>query len=121
MRVIGLSILLVLAWANLVGAQEPAHDPMRDAVGNAIRNSMPAEYRIGREDTLRISANDGALPTLTVHVRPDGTISLPLLADVPAAGFTAAELSDVLTTKLRAFIPNPRPSVIVLDQRSVRP
>jgi len=99
---------------------------MRDAVrdmmvGNAIRNSMPAEYRIGREDTLRISANDGALPTLTVHVRPDGTISLPLLADVPAAGFTAAELSDVLTTKLRAFIPNPRPSVIVLDQRSVRP
>ena len=74
MRVIGLSILLVLAWANLVGAQEPAHDPMRDAVrdmmvGNAIRNSMPAEYRIGREDTLRISANDGALPTLTVHVR----------------------------------------------------
>ena len=59
MRVIGLSILLVLAWANLVGAQEPAHDPMRDAVrdmmvGNAIRNSMPAEYRIGREDTLRV-------------------------------------------------------------------
>jgi len=41
--------------------------------------------------------------------------------DVPAAGLTAAELRDVLAQKLKEFIRDPDPSVIVYDQRSARP
>jgi polysaccharide export outer membrane protein len=101
--------------------RDESGDAARDTTaGDAIRNpktGMPPEYRISARDTLGISLVDSGAPfVLAVHVRPDGTISLPLLNDVLAVGFTAAELRDVLAAKLEPFIANPRPSVIIFDR-----
>jgi protein involved in polysaccharide export with SLBB domain len=77
-------------------------------------------YRIGPEDQLLISVWKNDAMSRSVLVRPDGKIALPPLNDVPAAGLTALELRDVLTTKLKDFIPNPEVTVIVSDVRSLR-
>ena len=76
------------------------------------------EYRIGPADVLRISVWKNEELSRTVPVRPDGTISLPLVNDVHAAGLTPMELRDVLSRKLEEYIPRPQLSVIVQEVHS---
>lgn len=71
------------------------------------------QYRIGPEDVLHISVWDNKELTIDVVVRPDGKISFPLIQDVQAEGYTAAELGDVIHQKLLPFIKEPQVSVIV--------
>jgi polysaccharide export outer membrane protein len=75
------------------------------------------DYRIGPEDVLQISVWKNEAMSLTVPVRPDGMISLPLLNDVPAAGRTPMELKDLLTKRLSEYMPGPEVSVIVREVR----
>jgi len=90
------------------------------AVADARKTGLES-YRIGPEDMLRISVwKNEAMSSPAVLVRPDGMISLPLLNDVKANGLTALELRDVLTEKLKEFVPNPEVSVIVSDIRSLK-
>jgi len=77
-------------------------------------------YRIGPEDTLLISVWRNEAISRSVPVRPDGMISLPLLNDVKAAGYTPAELRDVLAARLAEFMPSPEVSVIVTEVRSFK-
>jgi polysaccharide biosynthesis/export protein len=79
---------------------------------------VETEYRIGPADVLRISVWKNEELSRTVPVRPDGTISLPLVNDVRAAGLTPMELRDVLSRKLEEYIPRPQLSVIVQEVHS---
>lgn len=74
--------------------------------------SGPA-YRIGPEDVLHVSVWGNEELTLDVTVRPDGKVSIPLVQDVQAEGLTAAELSDVIHSRLTAYLKEPQVSVIV--------
>ena len=56
------------------------------------------EYRIGPGDTLQVFVWNQPELTVRVPVRPDGMISTPLIAGVPAAGKTAPELAKDLET-----------------------
>ena len=105
-----LAPILVLAGAASAQTLTP------DADGRGA----PDAYRIGPEDQLLISVWKNDAMSRSVLVRPDGKIALPLLNDVQAAGLTALELRDVLTTKLKDFIPNPEVTVIVSDVRSLK-
>ena len=80
----------------------------------------PNEYRIGPGDLLQISVWKNDAVSRTVPVRPDGKISLPLLNDLDAAGYTPMELRDVLVKKLAEYMPAPEVSVIVTEPRSFR-
>jgi protein involved in polysaccharide export with SLBB domain len=51
----------------------------------------------------------------TVVVRPDGMISLQLIDEVLASGYTPAELDTMLTEKYTKFFDSPDLSVIVLS------
>ena len=51
--------------------------------------------------------------SMTVQVRIDGKISLPLINDVQAAGLTPQQLKDEITRILTKFIEEPAVSVIV--------
>ncbi len=77
-------------------------------------------YVIGAEDVLHIHVWKEDALTRTVPVRMDGKISLPLLDDVQAAGYTARQLKEVLTKKLKEFIDNPVVSVTVLEANSYK-
>jgi polysaccharide biosynthesis/export protein len=103
-------IRLYSAAETLLRLKEPVRTPA----------NVPAEYRIGPEDVLQIALWKNEALSRRVPVRPDGKISLPLLNDVQAAGLTAIELRDVLTERLKEFIPSPEVSVIVSDVRSLK-
>jgi polysaccharide export outer membrane protein len=52
--------------------------------------------------------------TRVVNVRPDGKISLPLIGDIQAAGYTAVQLKDSITEQLNTYYKEqPQVSVIV--------
>jgi polysaccharide export outer membrane protein len=87
--------------------------PSGNAKTKAEDYSGGPKYLIGPEDVLHISVwRDNEL-TLSVTVRPDGKISLPLIQDIQAEGLTASELSAVIHQKLLLFINEPQVSVIV--------
>lgn len=63
------------------------------------------EYKIGPEDVLDISVWKEPELTRQVLVRPDGGISFPLAGDVQAAGKTTSEVQQIITERLRRYIP----------------
>jgi polysaccharide export outer membrane protein len=102
---------------------EPADAPVPAAAASerdTNRFGAPDAYRIGPEDMLQVAVWKNEAMSRTVSVRPDGKISLPLLNDVQAAGLTALELREALTTKLAEYMPSPEVSVIVSDVRSFK-
>ncbi len=70
-------------------------------------------YVIGDEDVLQISVWGNPELSVQVPVRPDGMISVPLLGDVQATGFTTQELKQVLERGLSRYVKAPVVSVIV--------
>jgi len=72
-----------------------------------------SEYRIGPGDTLQVFVWNQPELTVTVPVRPDGMISTPLIAGVPAEGKTATQLAKDLEVALSEFVRNPTVSVMV--------
>lgn len=82
--------------------------------------SVPADYIIGADDTLRISVWKEPDINATLPVRPDGKISLPLLDDVQAAGMTPMQLAGSIRDKLKKYIADPRVTVVVTAMNSQR-
>ena len=62
------------------------------------------EYVIGASDVLRISVWHNPDLSVETTVRPDGTITLPLIGDIRAAGRTSEQIRVELTQRLGAFI-----------------
>lgn len=84
------------------------------------RENIPAtgDYVIGVSDRLSISVWKMPELSVSVPVRNDGKISVPLLDDVQAAGLTPVELKQVVTQSLREFVSAPDVTVIVTEMNS---
>src|SRR5882757_5052111 len=78
------------------------------------------DYVIGSEDVLIINVWREPEMSRTVSVRPDGKITLPLIGDFEAAGFTPRQLQERLSKKLQTLVTNPEVSVSVQEIRSQR-
>ncbi|MFC3104868.1 XrtA/PEP-CTERM system exopolysaccharide export protein [Salinisphaera aquimarina] len=74
---------------------------------------MDSSYRIGPGDGLRIYVRDNPDLSLSVPVRPDGDISIPLVERMPAAGKTPVELARDLESSLSQYVRDPLVTVIV--------
>jgi polysaccharide export outer membrane protein len=74
---------------------------------------LPPGYVIGAEDVLSIIFWRDKELSAEVVVRPDGKVSLPLLNDVHAAGYTPEQLSGVLVKAATKYIADPSATVIV--------
>jgi polysaccharide export outer membrane protein len=109
---------LLLAAAPM-RAQDTKQQSAAGATAKASATPDP-NYMIGAQDVLDINVWKEAELTMTVPVRPDGKISLPLLNDVQAAGLTPTQLSEELTTELKKFITDPQVTVIVSQINSQR-
>ena len=75
-------------------------------------------YKIGAGDLLDISVWKEDTLKKEVLVRPDGGVSFPLVGDFQAAGKTAAQLQQEISTKLDKFIPDAVVSVSLLKVNS---
>ena len=70
-------------------------------------------YRIGPGDNLNIFVWRNPELSVTLPVRPDGRLTVPLIDDVPVAGKTPTELARDLEGELSKFIQDPIVSVLV--------
>jgi polysaccharide biosynthesis/export protein len=78
----------------------------------------PNAYAIGLGDVLEISVWKNPDLSVTVPVRPDGRISVPLLGDVQAAGMTPLALKQTLTDGYKEYVTAPGVSVVVKEIHS---
>jgi polysaccharide export outer membrane protein len=78
------------------------------------------DYVIGAEDVINISVWKEPELTMSVVVRPDGSVSLPLINDVNATGLTPMQLAAHITARLKQYLAEPRVTVIVTQINSRR-
>jgi polysaccharide export outer membrane protein len=78
------------------------------------------QYVIGPEDILKIDVWKEPQLSLSVPVRTDGKISLPLINDIYVVGLTPLEVKEQLTKKFSQYIENPTVSVIVEQINSLK-
>jgi len=78
------------------------------------------DYVIGPADALEINVWKENDLDAKVPVRPDGKISLPLLGDVTASGFTPTQLAADLSKRLKKYVEDPRVTVVVTAVNSRR-
>jgi polysaccharide biosynthesis/export protein len=103
-----------IAYAQDKDASKPA-----EAAAPAVpAANVPEGYVIGPSDMLTVTVWKEPTMSGNLLVRPDGMVSLPLLGDVQASGFTCLQLSDQIATKLKKFIQNPQVSVVLTQINS---
>jgi polysaccharide export outer membrane protein len=105
----------LLAMDRATAVQSPT-------VPQALLDYQPGPYRIGPGDTLYVTVWDH--PELTAPagpqqqtainsrlVRSDGTLYYPFVGEIKVAGMTLEQLRQVITDKLKPYIPNPQVDV----------
>ena len=101
---------VVLMFALAACAGQPPAIPTSSSAGS---DAAPADYRIGPGDQLQVFVWRSPELTVSVPVRPDGKISIPLVQDVSAIGKTPMELSKEIEGRLKQFVNDPKVTVIV--------
>lgn len=83
--------------------------------------STPAstEYIIGPGDNLTIHVRNNPDLSMSVPVRPDGKISIPLVQNMVAASKTPSQLASDLEGALSQYIRNPLVTVVVTSFQGV--
>jgi len=107
------AILLILSWLPFLVSCSGAPRQPREISDGAAESAT--EYVIGAGDVLRIFVWQNPDLTVTVPVRPDGRISVPLLQDVEAAQKTPPQLAEDIKKGLSQFIKEPEVTVIVTE------
>jgi polysaccharide export outer membrane protein len=76
--------------------------------------ALPADYVIGPDDALGVLYwREPNMSVEQVVVRPDGMITLPLLNEVKAAGFTTEQLRTQVTELAKKFVEEPSITIVV--------
>ena len=107
------ALLIALLLAACATGPRPGEAPQVNPQAQAVE-----AYRIGVDDVIRVAVWQNPDLNVTVPVRPDGRISVPLVGDVDAGGRTPEEVSAEITTKLANYVRNPQVTVIVDQLRS---
>ncbi|HET6218313.1 MAG TPA: polysaccharide biosynthesis/export family protein [Acidobacteriaceae bacterium] len=102
----------------------PMNAPIPSTAGNAAAAPSAApthvtSYVLGPEDqiTVRVfAAND--IPNKPLEIDNDGTVTLPMIGPVHAAGLTVEQLQDKLVTAYKKYFKDPQVMVQVNDFRS---
>ena len=121
-----LGTLVAPSWGQQLGTkpvvtatppQEPAPEPKPTS---ALPGSVDPDYVIGPSDTLDVNVFNEPKFSGSLPVRPDGMISIPLLGDIQASGFTPMQLAAEVTSRLKKLITDPSVTVSVLSINSKR-
>jgi polysaccharide biosynthesis/export protein len=117
------SVVVVAIGVGMCGAADGPQviqsPPLSESGGAAtLPPAVPPDYVIGAQDLLSIVFWREKEMSTDVVVRPDGKISLPLLQDVDAAGYTPKELTGVLVRAASKYVSQPNATVIVKEINS---
>lgn len=104
------SLLFITSCGNNLKVAKDA--PPETSIG------IISEYKIGVSDGLQVNVWKNPELSVNAVVRPDGKISIPLIGDMQASGYSATQLGDSVTAELKKFIRNPQVTVIVSNPTS---
>jgi polysaccharide export outer membrane protein len=110
--VFGAVVLWVLATPMRFAATAAEQPPTPNA-------EVPADYRIGPGDTLKVYVFQNEELSTTVPVRPDGKISTPLVEDMVAVGKSPSQLARDIEKSLAEYVKSPKVNVVVMVAASV--
>jgi polysaccharide export outer membrane protein len=97
------------------------HGDLSAVYAEAARNDPRSRpYAIGVSDVVRVTVWKDPNLSADAAVRPDGTITLPLVGEVVAAGQTAVELQAKVAERLSAFTKEAVVTVSVVEVNSYR-
>jgi polysaccharide export outer membrane protein len=100
-------ILAAAAWAQNPDTPVVTHDKA------SAQHADIQPYRIRVQDELTITVSKEPELSGSVIVRPEGTITSPLLGEVRVVGLTSQELAELITEKLKPFLSVPQVTVTV--------
>ena len=104
-------VLFYLVLAGMLGCTSTQQGVT--TIESAQQSHADSEYLIGAGDTLNIFVWRNPELTVTVPVRPDGNISVPLVEDMVAAGKTPTKLARDIENQFKHYIRDPVVTVIV--------
>jgi polysaccharide export outer membrane protein len=113
----GIMISALVALAGCSGTPVSSQSDIERALASGP-DAMPDDYVLGPTDVLTVSVWRNDDLSLSVPVRPDGKISVPLVGDVMANGRTPEELSESIRSSLTEYIREPQVSVVVTSMGS---
>ena len=120
MKLYRVLLLLLAGIVVLVSGCASAPDTAEGVEKNTNRfaSYVEGDYRIGVDDRLQVTVWHNPDLSVTVPVRPDGKISVPLIGDVAAGGNTPTQVAAIIKDKLSAYIRDPNVAVILTELRS---
>jgi polysaccharide export outer membrane protein len=101
-------VLLTVMFAGC--AKVPV--PMTAQVSGPATQSV-TDYIIGPGDTLNVNVYQVPELSMSLPVRPDGRISLPLVPDMVAAGKTSSQLAKDIQAALKDYVKDARVTIIL--------
>ena len=87
--------------------------PLQVAAAPVTQAPLPPDYVIGTDDVLVVSFRRERDMSAEVTVRPDGKVTLPLLNDIQAAGFTPEQFRDKVNEAAKRFVEDPGVTITV--------
>jgi len=112
-----MSLTAVTFIAGCASNSPSSNEKIQQALKLETTNSVD-QYILGPTDVVRVSVWRNEDLSISVPVRPDGKISVPLIGDVHATGETPEGLSSSIESRLAAFIREPQVSVVVTSMGS---
>jgi polysaccharide export outer membrane protein len=113
-RLLTAIVVVVFAVELAACAYSKPNLPPAPEFGAEVRPSVLVKsYRMAVGDQVKINVWKNTELSLTEPVRPDGKISLPLIGDVMAVGYTPEELASVIEKKLSNYIKAPKVTIIL--------
>lgn len=114
-------LIIVLFAVVLVSgcATQSASSPEKIQRALAVDASTSVDqYILGATDVVSVSVWRNEDLSISVPVRPDGKISVPLVGDVQASGRTPEQLASAIRSSLSEYIREPQVSVVVTSMGS---
>lgn len=106
-----LAILTTALWTSVAHGQSPAS-------ASPVATS-PSAFRLGPEDVIQIRAVDADdIADKPIKIAADGSITVPVVGRIQAAGLTVDELQAVVVQRLKKLIISPDVSVSLTETHS---
>jgi polysaccharide export outer membrane protein len=112
------SALLGVLLSPLMAQERSSRSQPASPVASATPPVLPEGYVIGPEDVISVVVWREKELSADVVVRPDGKISLPLLNDIQAAGYTPEQLAEIIEKAAVKYVMDSDATVIVKEIRS---
>jgi polysaccharide export outer membrane protein len=109
---------LVQNWILLATVMLAVIGCVEKRVDYKVQLAEPSDFILGPEDVLKVTVWKSPDLSGEVMVRPDGTITLPLIGDVPAVGLTANVLAKRISERLTEYVSSPVVTVQVKEVNS---